>query len=101
MVNDLAAPDSAVGTNRARDLRVVSPGVHRTRLIRHRLETRAILALADLPNERPFRDQREHQEVIARVASVGCSGQGALVEEAERMSLMIQWDATATDIIGQ
>src|SRR5438552_795765 len=49
VINQLPAPDSAVGTNRARDLRIINPGMHRTRLVRHRLKTGAVLLFADLP----------------------------------------------------
>src|SRR5437773_5781503 len=34
--------------------------MHRTRFVRHRLEAGTVLALANLPNERTFRKQREH-----------------------------------------
>src|SRR5216117_3635947 len=49
VINQLPAPDSAVRTNRARDLRIINPGMHRTRLVRHRLKTGAVLVFADLP----------------------------------------------------
>jgi len=60
VINQLPATNAAVWANRSRDLRVVDPRVHCARFVRHRFETGAVFALADLPNERPFRKQREH-----------------------------------------
>src|SRR5438034_11817 len=60
VINELTATDTAIWTDRARNFCVIDPGVHRTRLVRHRLEAGAILALANLPNEWPFRKQRKH-----------------------------------------
>lgn len=51
---------SRVRANRAGHLRIIDPRVHRVRFFRHRLQAGAIFALADLPNERPFRKRREH-----------------------------------------
>src|SRR6266436_5967757 len=61
MINQLTATDTAVGANGTRDLRIVDPRVHRARLVRHRFQPRAISSLADLPNERPFRQQRSER----------------------------------------
>src|SRR4029077_13450264 len=44
----------------ARHFCVIDTRVHRTRLVRHGFKTGAVLTLANLPNERPFRKQREH-----------------------------------------
>src|SRR5205823_10561299 len=60
VINELAATDTAIRTNRARNFCIVDPRVHRTRFVRHRLEAGTILALANLPNEWPFRKQRKH-----------------------------------------
>src|SRR6266581_2219086 len=60
MENQLTAPHTAIRTNRARHLSIINARMHRTRLFRHRLETSAIFALENLPNERPFRKQRKH-----------------------------------------
>src|SRR5437773_5469397 len=60
VINELTATDTAIWADRARNLCVIDPSVHRTRLVRHRLEAGAILALANLPNEWPFRKQRKH-----------------------------------------
>ena len=60
MENQLTAADAAIRANGARDFCVIDARVHRARFVRHRLQAGAIFALADLPNERPFRKQREH-----------------------------------------
>ena len=60
MINQLSASDAAVRTNRACDLCIIDTRMHRACRVRHRLKTGAVLAPANLPNERPFRKQREH-----------------------------------------
>src|SRR6476661_1162484 len=61
VINQLPASDTAVRANRSCYLRVVDARMHRARLVRHRFQSRAISSLADLPNERPFRDQRSER----------------------------------------
>src|SRR6266540_6617581 len=60
VINQLTAADAAVRTNGARNFRVVRACMHRACLVGHRLEARAVLAFANLPNKWPFRKQREH-----------------------------------------
>jgi len=60
VINQLAAADSAVRANRARDLRIIGLGVQRARFLRHRFDAGAVLPLADLPHQRPFRKQGKH-----------------------------------------
>src|SRR6266403_858822 len=62
MENQLAAPHTAIRTDRARYVGIINARMHRTRLFRHRLETSAILAVEDLANNRPFREPGEHTE---------------------------------------
>src|SRR5205085_11242121 len=57
VINELSAPDSAVRANRARHFRVIDARMHGTCLVRHRFQTGAIFALADLSNERPLPEQ--------------------------------------------
>jgi hypothetical protein len=71
VINQLPAADATIWANGASNLRVVGPRSHRPRSIRHRLETGAVLSLANLPNKRPFRKERNHQEVIAKIER-GC-----------------------------
>src|SRR5689334_12898101 len=61
MKNQLAAADAAIGTNRTRDFRSIGPRAHRARFVRHRLETSAILAFANLAHEWPLRKQINQQ----------------------------------------
>src|SRR6266536_2509561 len=61
VINELAATYAAIRTNRARDLRVVRARMHGARLFRHRLQPGAIFASTNLPNQRPFREQRSQR----------------------------------------
>src|SRR6266511_4869155 len=62
MENQLTAPDTAIGTNRARYLSIINARMHRARLLRHRLETGPVFSFANLANNRPFREPGEHTE---------------------------------------
>src|SRR4029077_11086162 len=60
VIDELPAADATIWANKACDFRVVDTCMHRTRLVRHGFRAGAIFAFANLPNERPFRKQREH-----------------------------------------
>jgi hypothetical protein len=61
VTNELSATDAAVRANRAGDACAIGARMHRARFVRHRLQAGAIFALADLPNERPSREQRSER----------------------------------------
>src|SRR4030095_8453233 len=60
VINKLPAADAAIGTNGACGFCVVDASMHRLRFVRHRFQTGAVFAFTDLPNEWPFRKQRQH-----------------------------------------
>src|SRR5262245_2313853 len=62
MINQLPAADATIRANGGCDFRVVGPRVHRARLFRHRLQACAVLAFANLANDRPIREPGEHAE---------------------------------------
>jgi len=56
--------NAAVGANRACRLRIVDSRVHRACFVRHHFQTGAVGPLADLTNERPFREQRSQRSHV-------------------------------------
>src|SRR5439155_19641720 len=60
VIDELAAPDSAIRANRSRHLRAIDPRMHRPRFIRHRFQPGSIFASPNLVNQRPFRNERNH-----------------------------------------
>src|SRR5205807_7019436 len=60
VINQLPAADATIWANGARHFCVIYTRMHRACFVRHRLEAGTVLALANLPNEWPFRKQRKH-----------------------------------------
>jgi hypothetical protein len=66
VINELPASNSAIRTNRARNLRVIDACMHRTRFVGHRLKAGAVGALTNLTDERSFGEKTERRVHLIR-----------------------------------